>query len=326
MHRYGLMNLGGGVKVALSFYKVLKELGYEVVFYVPTPTNWDVIEKIYGTYIKPSKEVVLPKHVFPFKAYQEQFFQLLARITAHTDVIIDAAGTFVPYATITYIHFPSLLIEKKEKLLLRIYKLPRKILARYSATSSKLILVNSNYTKMFVKKFMGRKAIVLYPPVDVEKYTPYIKKQGRLNMVITIGRFISKKNYEFVIALARKMPNVKFIIIGTLKGKDELKYFKKIKKLAAKFKVRNIILKNNVSWEEKARYLSQAKVYLHAAKGEHFGIAIVEAMAAGCVPVIHKSGGAWIDILEGKQALHGYAYRDLEEAITYIKEVLTNEN
>ena len=31
--------------------------------------------------------------------------------------------------------------------------------------------------------------------------------------------------------------------------------------------------------------------YIHCAENEHFGITIVEAMAAGCVPIVHDSGG-----------------------------------
>jgi len=30
---------------------------------------------------------------------------------------------------------------------------------------------------------------------------------------------------------------------------------------------------------------------LHTMVGEHFGISIVEAMASGCIPVVHNSGG-----------------------------------
>jgi glycosyltransferase involved in cell wall biosynthesis len=37
--------------------------------------------------------------------------------------------------------------------------------------------------------------------------------------------------------------------------------------------------------------LSLAKVYLHTMVGEHFGISIVEAMASGCIPISHNSGG-----------------------------------
>ncbi len=47
----------------------------------------------------------------------------------------------------------------------------------------------------------------------------------------------------------------------------------------------------NASAEQKADLLKRAKLYLHTMEGEHFGISIVEAMAMGCLPIVHDSGG-----------------------------------
>ena len=58
---------------------------------------------------------------------------------------------------------------------------------------------------------------------------------------------------------------------------------------------------------------------------EHFGVAIVEAMASGCVPIVHRSGGPWLDILGEKQGEYGYAYDTPQEAAEFIKMLLTNE-
>ena len=56
--------------------------------------------------------------------------------------------------------------------------------------------------------------------------------------------------------------------------------------------------------------------------GEHFGIAVVEAMAAGLVPVVHMSGGPWNDIIyHGK---YGYGYHSLEEAVDAVQRALKN--
>jgi alpha-1,2-mannosyltransferase len=37
--------------------------------------------------------------------------------------------------------------------------------------------------------------------------------------------------------------------------------------------------------------LLNSKVYFHCAIDEHFGISVIEAMASGCVPIVHDSGG-----------------------------------
>jgi len=66
-------------------------------------------------------------------------------------------------------------------------------------------------------------------------------------------------------------------------------------------------------------------VYLHTTLNEGFGIAIVEAMAAGLVPVVHKSGGPWIDIFEKKQEIYGYAFETAEEAAQDVTNILNSK-
>jgi len=77
----------------------------------------------------------------------------------------------------------------------------------------------------------------------------------------------------------------------------------------------------NASEELKTEILRKAKIYLHPTKYEHFGIAVVEAMAAGLIPVVHRSGGPWTDIVEfGK---YGFSFSNLEE-VEYIIRSLTH--
>jgi len=54
-------------------------------------------------------------------------------------------------------------------------------------------------------------------------------------------------------------------------------------------------------------------------------MAIVEAMAAGCVPVVPRDGGPWFDILEQKEGLYGFSYESISEAAEKIKTLLEND-
>jgi alpha-1,2-mannosyltransferase len=45
------------------------------------------------------------------------------------------------------------------------------------------------------------------------------------------------------------------------------------------------------------RYLREASVGIHTMWNEHFGISVVEMMAAGLVVVAHNSGGPSMDIV-----------------------------
>lgn len=53
-------------------------------------------------------------------------------------------------------------------------------------------------------------------------------------------------------------------------------------------------------------------------------MAIVEVMAAGCIPVVPRSGGPWIDILERRQGVRGFAFTSVTEAAEYIDLILSD--
>lgn len=53
----------------------------------------------------------------------------------------------------------------------------------------------------------------------------------------------------------------------------------------------------NASYDLLVSTLGMAKVGIHTMWNEHFGIGVVEYMAAGLVPVAHKSGGPKLDIV-----------------------------
>ena len=85
-----------------------------------------------------------------------------------------------------------------------------------------------------------------------------------------------------------------------------------------------ITLLKNVPFTEFKRILANAKVYLHIMPFDHFGISIVEAMASGCVPVVHRSGGPWRDILDTIQGAYGFSYVTSVEAAKYIDMLVTD--
>ena len=64
--------------------------------------------------------------------------------------------------------------------------------------------------------------------------------------------------------------------------------------------------------------LSRAKVFFHPRPNEHFGIATVEAMAAGCLPVVHGSRGPLeVVVKNGKYGLVYTYTTELPELLNY---------
>jgi glycosyltransferase involved in cell wall biosynthesis len=68
--------------------------------------------------------------------------------------------------------------------------------------------------------------------------------------------------------------------------------------------------------------MDRAKVFLHATINEHWGIAVAEAVARGLPVVVHRSGGAWSDLLE--EGENGLGYETAEEGVAAVAKILTD--
>ena len=133
-------------------------------------------------------------------------------------------------------------------------------------------------------------------------------------MIITVGRIRPEKRMELFLDIARRMPRVNFAIIGSVT--PEKSYYETLRK-AAPINVSFVL----VPLRKAKDTLGKAKVYVHTALNEHFGITIVEAMASGCVPVVHNSGGPREIVSDGV----GYRWNTISEAVQQISNLIEND-
>jgi glycosyltransferase involved in cell wall biosynthesis len=81
-------------------------------------------------------------------------------------------------------------------------------------------------------------------------------------------------------------------IIGNIDYKYDLNYYFSLNQMVKDFDLGNYVtFETNVSLNNLLSIMREAKVYFHPMVGEHFGISIVEAMAAGLVPIVADVGG-----------------------------------
>jgi len=125
------------------------------------------------------------------------------------------------------------------------------------------------------------------------------------NGVLSFQRINREKGIDLVLDLARNSKE-NFIIAGAVNKGDE-DYYDELNRN----KPDNVHIFPNPSEDEKENLFLNAKVFVHTNRKEHFGISIVEAMSHGLVPVVPRSGGPWIDIVE--RGKFGFGYSDLEE-------------
>jgi glycosyltransferase involved in cell wall biosynthesis len=186
------------------------------------------------------------------------------------------------------------------------------------------VLANSQFTAEWILRRWGRSAEVLYPPVDLS-----LTAADKENLILSVGRFTgdlrSKAQLEQVRAFRNFLPRVKepwtLRIIGTCREsvKDQ-DYLTAVQDEARGLPVEFLM---NPDRESILRSLARAKLFWHTTGlsvdelkrpelAEHFGIATVEAMRAGCVPIVIESGGQR-EIIEN--GVNGFLVKDLSELI-----------
>ncbi len=158
--------------------------------------------------------------------------------------------------------------------------------------SKRLILANSYYTAGEIRKYSGKAVQVLYPPFSssISAMGKTTTKNSQENLVVTVSRLEPSKLLDRIPQIAAQTNrNIQFAVVGRLCNKATLSNLESlVKKLGLTDRVK---FYPNASAEQKIDLLKRAKIYLHTMVGEHFGISIVEAMALGCVPIVHNSGG-----------------------------------
>ena len=73
----------------------------------------------------------------------------------------------------------------------------------------------------------------------------------------------------------------------------------------------NIDVVPDADEKTKEEYYKHASIYLHLKPNEHFGIAVLDAVATAAIPIVPRTGGPWIDIVE--EGKYGLGYSKIEE-------------
>jgi len=336
-----LNSTGGGERLCLETIKSLKETGYDVILATVEPTNWDRVERIIGEITKPDREVSLFKiRMRMFGIYMRLLTSFLAsKLRKQCDIVLNTHGDVLPIeADIVYMHYPTFALLKESpinikyssSLFWRAYFIPYEGIQRFLVKRflKSLILTNSKFSKKAIKKYTGKDATIVYPPVNVETFAFAAKSDARENLVISCGRYSPEKNYEFILEVAERLKNrpIRFIIVGASSGRVSREYYEKLERIRQAKRLKNVELLRDLDFSKLLALYGKAKIYLHAMKYEHFGMSIVEAMAAGLVPIVHRSGGPWEDILKAQQGRHGFSYLTADEAAWLIEDLIENEH
>jgi glycosyltransferase involved in cell wall biosynthesis len=175
-------------------------------------------------------------------------------------------------------------------------------------SSYQTILADSEFTQLNIKRYWKKKTKILYPPVELMFKKNYSDSSAKKNWITSVGRFFTLghgKRQEILINAFKKLYDSGLIdwelhLVGGVGNEpSSLAFVEKLKKDAQNYPV---FFHFNASRKQVVQILLDSKIYWHAAgygedeiknpiKFEHFGIAPIEAISAGCYPILYKGGG-----------------------------------
>ena len=206
----------------------------------------------------------------------------------------------------------------------------KSIMGKIKLSGWDLIIYNSEFTKTHASKNWTISSKVIYPPVDVKGVKVLPKKK----YIISVGRFfgyLKNKKHEVLIKTFKRLyeNNLKdwsFHLAGGASEGDK-PYLQELKMLSKSLPVK---IYPNLEYDELMKLYGQSSIYWHAqgfeedepTKMEHFGITTVEAMAAGCVPVVIGKGGQ-TEVVEDSKS--GFLWNSLEQLETKSLKLAQNQ-
>lgn len=305
-----LDTLGGGERYMLSIAKVLRDEGWRVEVETPNP---ELLDKASERFNLNLENIYTVESVKRGDGY---------------DACIWLSDGSVPtlYSRKNILHIQRPFQDVDGKSLINRAKFFR----------IKSIIVNSEYTKSWIDKEYPKESVVLYPPVDVDKF----KSKRKENIICYVGRFSkleqSKRQDVLVDQFMKLYDSENKMMKGwklVLAGGSDVGRTEWVDELIKFSEDYPITIMENPKFPQLSDLLGKAKMFWSAAgfgvdvekepqKVEHFGMTVVEAMSAGVIPIIYNAGGHQEIV---NHSTDGYKWNNTNQLVEYTKEIIENK-
>lgn len=287
---------GGAERVLLALHELWPEAPLYTAVYDKKRAAWADVFEVRSSFLQ----------FIPFAKYAHEFFAWLTPMAFETfdfdafDVVIsvtsaEAKNIITKPGTlhICYCLTPTRYLWSAQKIYesagvmgygLRVMGLTLKKWDRVAATRPDYYIAISNTVKKRIKKYYLRDADVMYPPVDVEKF----RNGSAEDYFLCVSRMVTYKRLDFVVDAFNQL-GWPLVMIGD--GREKSRLMHRAKK--------NIRFLGYVSEKELILSYQRCHAFVCAAD-EDFGIAGVEAQAAGKPVVAFGQGGMAEIVIPGK--------------------------
>lgn len=144
------------------------------------------------------------------------------------------------------------------------------------------VIAVSQYVADFYATLTDCPIKIAYPYANVEKYDGDYSEPGSKNICF-LGKMMPYKGIDILIEAFRlirnEVPGSRLYLMGHFKDESL-----KISEIEGLENIGNV--------DDPRLYFSHSSIYLHPARDEAFGVSIMEACAAGLIPIVSKNCGA----------------------------------
>lgn len=214
---------------------------------------------------------------------------------------------------------------------------------------AQVVMVNSSWTRRHISElwWQWNKPERVYPPCDTRalQALPLDRRLKRIYLV-SIAQFRPEKDHALqlrALAAARRRAEgmhseagdavlgAHLKLAGSCRNAEDEQRIVALQALAEDLGLGDCVeFVVNASFDQLRALLGDAVAGLHTMVDEHFGISVVEYMAAGVVPIAHDSAGPREDIVQPEPGMHGapaqptgYRCSTLEQYTDAIIEVIS---
>ncbi|XP_033338872.2 ALG11 alpha-1,2-mannosyltransferase isoform X2 [Megalopta genalis] len=209
----------------------------------------------------------------------------------------------------------------------------------WAGSSAEIIMVNSSWTEDHINAIWKcpLKTHRIYPPCDVKHLTELklFNEDDKSDTIriVSVAQFRPEKNHPLMLRAMYELRSIvkeeiwdkiRLILIGSCRNVEDEVRVKDMQDLSKHFALdENVEFKLNIPYSELVSELQRATIGLHTMWNEHFGISVVECMAAGLIVVAHASGGPRADIIETQPgSQNGFLAEEAEEYATIMAHII----
>jgi len=177
----------------------------------------------------------------------------------------------------------------------------------YAGRHCDVVMVNSSWTKGHIVEIWGLSPAMVhrvYPPCDVAKLVSLGNVEKEL-AIVSVAQFRPEKDHPlqlqaFKLVLDRlSLPNLRLHLVGGVRNEEDKERVRILRQMAIDLNIAGQVdFHVDMPYADLLSMLGRSAFGLHTMRDEHFGIVVVEYMAAGCVPVAHNSAGPKMDIVQ----------------------------